>query len=94
MTDGTIRGRETRQVIADLMAANNVPRGVWSITPRGRLSILVGSRQVQFDCPAGLSFYGLKSLCAKIEIALRERENAQRHRGQIDLEEVIARTPT
>ena len=91
MTDGTIRAREAHQVIADLMAENKVPRGVWSLSPRGKLSILVGSRQVNFDCPAGMSFYGLKSLCAKIEVALRERDIAQRHRGQIDLEEVIAR---
>lgn len=89
MKDGTILGRETRQVVTDLMERYGVPKSVWSITPRGKLNMLVGSRRVQFDCPAGLSFYALQALCSKIEVAIREREAAMRHVGQIDLEDAI-----
>lgn len=89
MKDGTIRGRETRQVVSDLMERHGVPKGVWSITPRGKLNMLVGSRCVSFDCPAGLSFYALQALCVKIEVAIREREAAMRHVGQVDLEDAI-----
>lgn len=92
MKDGTIRGRETRQVITDLMNFHKVPRSVWSITPRGKLTILVGSRAVEFDCPSGLSFYALKALCEKVEVALREREDAKRHAQQLDLEAAIAQS--
>lgn len=86
--NGTIRGREVKEVIRDLMRQRKVPAHVWNLTPRGILTILVGTRIVEIPCPAGQTFYGLQAALRRIEQALDERERGH-DRRQIDLEDLI-----
>ncbi len=86
---GTIQRQEAKQVIADLMDRNRIPRSVWSITPSGELNFMIGARVVKLKAGGGMSYYALKALEANVEAAIRDYINRPDKR-QIDLEELVA----
>lgn len=85
---GTIRGKEAKQVIGDLLASRNVSKAVYKITGR-ELHMLVAGRPVVFSPAAGMSFYGLEALRGQVNRAIDEMHIA-RDKRQVDLEDVIA----
>lgn len=89
---GTIRAREAKSVVKDLLDERRVSPGSYKIDSR-KLNLLVGARVVEVPLPRGLTFYGMQDLLRKVEACIREMESARAHRQQIDLEEVIAAAP-
>lgn len=85
---GTIRTKEAKQVVGDLLVSRNVSKAVYKMKPGGELNMLVGSRQVTFQCKAGMSFYGLQALLASVNRAIDEMSIARDAR-QIDIEDAI-----
>lgn len=88
MADGTIRAREARDVVADLLRDKKVSKAVYKLSPR-RLTILVGSRQVEIPLGSGLSFYALQNTLSKVNAAVDDLNRSKEHRNQVDLEELI-----
>lgn len=88
MNIGSIRGREAKEVITDLLREKRIPASIWSFKGRS-LHIRVGSSVAVVPVPAGLTFYGLKATVEKVERILEDAERAKRHRSQIDLEQLI-----
>lgn len=78
---GTIRAREARDVLVDILRSAKIPASCYSFRS-GAVHILVGGRVVQIGCKSGLSFYGLQAAC-------RDFHEARKHRDQIDIEELI-----
>jgi hypothetical protein len=85
---GTIRGREAREVIKDVIASKGLPSGIWSMSPSGILSMLIGHREWKCEVKRGLSYYALTDLRRRVEVACDEAI-ANRKSRQIDLEEAI-----
>lgn len=86
---GTIRAMEVKQVVSDVFKRRGVSPGLYGFR-KGRLGVLVGSRQVYINVPRGLSYYDVKALTEKIERICNDIERAQTHVGQVDLEEAIS----
>lgn len=85
---GTIRSKEAKQVVYDLLLSRGVSKAVWKITPGGELHMLVANRSVTFPLKAGMTYYGLRNMLQQIERCLDEMAVA-RDRRQIDLEDAI-----
>ena len=89
---GTIRQFEARQVVKDLLDREGVSKA--AIGWKGSsLHMLVGSRKVIVNCPAGLTYYGLQAALRHVEAAISD---LRRHRDarQIDLEDAIREKAT
>lgn len=87
-TDGTIRSREAKTVLSDILMRRKVPSAVYKFQG-GKLNIMVGSQLVELKCPSGLSYYGLKLLTDKLNSVIDEYEAAKLRRNQIDLEDLL-----
>lgn len=87
---GTIRSREAKDVVVDILQRRSVPKWLWSSKGKA-IHILVGSRPVAVVVPARMTFYGLEALTEQVERICDDIEAARRHRGQIDLEDAIAK---
>lgn len=83
----TIRTREAKQVIGDLLASRGVSKAVCKIAGR-ELHMLVDGRQVTFSLKAGMSFYGLEALRAEVGRAIDDMQ-ISRNKRQIDLEDLL-----
>ena len=86
--DGTIRSREAKAVLSDILARRKVPSAVYKFQG-SRLNIMVGSRLVEVKCPPNLSYCGLKLLSDKLNLVIDEYEAAKLRRNQIDLEDLL-----
>jgi hypothetical protein len=85
---GTIRKREAKTVVSDLLAQRGVSRALYNITPGGKLHMLIGGREVVFACGRGLTYYGLNDLLKQVNKAVDEMA-LKRDERQIDLEDAI-----
>lgn len=86
---GSIKQREAKAVVAEIMEQRGVPKSVWKLQPGGQLNILIGSRVATFACKSGMTFYQLQHLARDVNRALDEREAAARNRNQTDIEDAI-----
>lgn len=95
MTDtGTIRGREAKDVVRDILRDRKTPKGLYQFNGRGwDLHLLIGSRTIVFKCGAGHTFYSLQSLTKELNRALDDLDKHMANRLQIDLEEAIQSAP-
>lgn len=87
---GTLTRQEAIKVAMDLMHELRVPKSIFAMTKSGNLEMLIGSRKVEFEFKAGMTFYGLRKRLADLENAARQA-NEQRGSRQIDIEDCIAK---
>lgn len=90
--NGSIRKYEAKEVLENALVKFGVPKSCYSFKS-SELHVLVGSRVVTVPAKAGLTYYAMKNPEAEIEKIARAREEANRNRLQIDLEEAIAAAP-
>lgn len=90
--EGTIRSREAKSVVLDILKKHHVPKSLWGIKGQ-TLSLLVGARTVEIPIPRGLSFYGLQSAVRTLEGAIVDMERARHLRQQVDIEELLSAKP-
>lgn len=90
--NGTIRSGEAQSVVRDLLEKEAVPKATYSFRGR-KLHMLVGSRPVQFDCSAGMSFYGLQATLRSVQAAIEDQRKARINRNQTDIEDAIRAAP-
>jgi hypothetical protein len=86
---GTIRQREVKEVVEDVMRAHNVPPSTWSIE-NGVLRLMIGARIAEVSCKRGQTFYSMQQLVAKVEQVISEFKSTKQRRQQVDLEDAIA----
>jgi hypothetical protein len=84
---GTIRGREAKQVVADILQERGISPSLWAIRSDG-LHILVRGRQVIVPFRAGLTVYGLDAVRRRVE-ALCDESRKPHDARQIDIEDAI-----
>ena len=93
MEAGSIRLREARAVVLDLLKKSAIPAHCYTMGQK-ELTVLIGPHAVVVPITRNLTFYGLAAVLREVEGIARDFELAKSHRGQIDLEEAIAAKST
>ena len=88
---GSIRAREARQVLQDILRNRKVPPSVWSCEG-DRLHFMIQGRIEVVSSKRGATFYELQERCRKLHALCDEYDRANANRGQIDLETYLAST--
>lgn len=87
-TDGTIRQRESRQVIQDLLRARKIPQSIYRFG-KTSLEILDGTEKVKLEVKRGMSYYGLQSVIERVNKIADDIHRHKEQKGQLDIVDLV-----
>lgn len=87
-TPGTIRGREAREVMTEILKARGVSMAIVSFRQK-ELRLLINDVVHKIPCKRGMTFHQLKAATEMLERAIETLKASRASRNQIDLEQLI-----